>query len=76
MSSIPDDKALSGRIEYYSPAPEVIEAYAWQVCRALGKEYVSVEIVRDFIAFIQVVVAIHVKYLNNGKGESLDNEHR
>ena len=62
------------RIEYHPPEPEVIEAYAWQVCQALGEAYNSVEVVRGLAAFIQAIASAQAKLLNCGRGHLLDNE--
>lgn len=49
---------------YSPPAPETLDAFAWQVCRQLGESYAEPEVVRGLAAFIQVAAQIQAKQLN------------
>lgn len=61
----------SNQVVYSAPAPEVIETFARQVCRELGTEYMDLEIVEGFSAFLKVLAVIQAKHLTK-QGQSTE----
>lgn len=64
-SQLSDDAPpLPVRVVYSPPSPEVIEAFARQVCQHLGGECLDHEIVNGLATFIKIVGAIQANHLN------------
>ncbi len=67
-------------IEYFPPATEEIDRYAFAVCHELGEKIDSTfndpDMRRELAVFLKVVATIYAKHLNKGIGMTtpLDNE--
>lgn len=55
---------------YSPPTPEVLDAFARQVCQSLGTDYTTPDVVDGFCSFIRVAIAIQAKHLNQDSSES------
>ena len=59
----------------YTPPPDdVLDAFARRVCRELGEDYTTHEVMEGFSTFIRVAANIQAKYLNRNNLDQLDND--
>ena len=60
---------------YTPPPPEELNAFARRVCRELGEEYTTQEVMEGFSTFIRVAASIQAKHLNRNNLNQVDNDH-
>jgi hypothetical protein len=61
------------KVLYSPPKAEALEAFARRVCRQLGTEYTTPDVVDGFSAFVKVAADIQAKYLTRNQGGHVDN---
>jgi len=62
------DERKSPQVVYSPPSSEVLDAFARQVCRHFGDDYLKPDVVEGLSTFIKVAAEIQVKHLNkNGE---------
>ena len=62
------------RIIYAPPPVEELNAFARRVCRELGEEYTTQEVMEGLSTFIRVAANIQAKHLNRKNLGQLDND--